>query len=217
MNNDRRHSLGLVGAMGICLSALALTLPTAVRAQQVDIKPSPKVKKDKYVITKEEIAERTDLVSGYDVVKSLRNQWLRVTRASGSALGRVDASTGAQDKLCSGGRTDPSCTAAGTSDKSSPVPHESGSPYAESGASTNSPGAATPVLYIDEIRQPGLDELRNISVISPVAVMGFEMEANGWKNILYRGYLQGETPATMPAYRRTRSPISFRHAANGFS
>jgi len=139
-----------------------LVAPTPIRAQQVDIKPSPKVKKDKYVITREEIAERTDLVSGYDVVKSLRNQWLRVTRSSGSALGRVDASTGAQDKLCSGGRTDPSCTAAGTSDKSSPVPHESGSPYAESGASTNSSGAAMPVLYIDEIRQQGLDELRNI-------------------------------------------------------
>src|SRR5262249_17953966 len=27
--------------------------------------------------------------------------------------------------------------------------------------------------------------------------LGFEMEANGWKNILYRGYLQGETPQSM--------------------
>jgi ABC-type polysaccharide/polyol phosphate transport system ATPase subunit len=27
--------------------------------------------------------------------------------------------------------------------------------------------------------------------------LGFEMEASGWKNILYRGYLQGETPLSM--------------------
>lgn len=27
--------------------------------------------------------------------------------------------------------------------------------------------------------------------------LGFEMESSGWKNILYRGYLQGETPRTM--------------------
>ena len=38
MNNDRRHSLGLVGAMGICLSTLALASPTAVRAQQVGMR-----------------------------------------------------------------------------------------------------------------------------------------------------------------------------------
>ncbi len=38
MNNDRRHSPGLVGAMGILLSALALASPTAVRAQQVGMR-----------------------------------------------------------------------------------------------------------------------------------------------------------------------------------
>jgi ABC-type polysaccharide/polyol phosphate transport system ATPase subunit len=29
--------------------------------------------------------------------------------------------------------------------------------------------------------------------------LGFEMEANGWDNIAYRGYLQGETPRTLKA------------------
>lgn len=29
--------------------------------------------------------------------------------------------------------------------------------------------------------------------------LGFEMEASGWKNILYRGYLQGETPHSIRA------------------
>jgi len=38
MNNDRQHSPGLAGAMGILLSALALASPTAVRAQQVGMR-----------------------------------------------------------------------------------------------------------------------------------------------------------------------------------
>ncbi len=29
--------------------------------------------------------------------------------------------------------------------------------------------------------------------------LGFELEASGWKNIMYRGYLQGETPRTLRA------------------
>ena len=38
MDNDRRHSPGLVAAMGIFLSALVLASPTAVRAQQVGMR-----------------------------------------------------------------------------------------------------------------------------------------------------------------------------------
>ena len=72
-------SLALVGVVA-ALSAVP------ARAQQVEIKPKEKVKHDKYIITAEEIAERPELKDGYDVVKQLRNQWLRVTRGSGSAL-----------------------------------------------------------------------------------------------------------------------------------
>jgi ABC-type polysaccharide/polyol phosphate transport system ATPase subunit len=36
----------------------------------------------------------------------------------------------------------------------------------------------------------------NICSLFDIA-LGFESECNGWDNILYRGYLQGETPATM--------------------
>jgi hypothetical protein len=38
MNNDRRHSPGSVGAMGIFLSALTIALPAAVSAQQVGMR-----------------------------------------------------------------------------------------------------------------------------------------------------------------------------------
>ena len=76
----RLTSLVLAGVV-----AAVLVAPAPVRAQQVDIKPPAKVKRDKYVITQDEIAEHPDLKDGYDVVKSLRNQWLRVTRGSGSS------------------------------------------------------------------------------------------------------------------------------------
>ena len=36
--------------------------------------------------------------------------------------------------------------------------------------------------------------------------LGFEMDASGWENIAFRGYLQGETPQTVRASCR-RSPI----------
>ena len=135
-------------------------LVTPVHAQQVEIKPAAKVKRDKYFILPDEIAEKPDLTNAYEVVKVLRNQWLRVTRGSGGGLGSgASPTSGAYvpPKKCSQG----TCPEASGS-SGSPVPHESGSPYAESGASMESAGAAGPVLYIDEVRQERLDELRNI-------------------------------------------------------
>jgi hypothetical protein len=38
MHNDRRHSSGMVGAMGIFLGALTIALPAAVSAQQVGMR-----------------------------------------------------------------------------------------------------------------------------------------------------------------------------------
>lgn len=155
----RLTSLALAGVV-----AAVLVTPAPVRAQQVDIKPPAKVKRDKYVITAAEIAEHPDLKDGYDVVKSLRNQWLRVTRGTGSALG--GGSTPPVDRTVFGGcrPNDANCTppSAGSGGGNTPVPHESGSPYAESGATMNSPGKAGPVIYIDEIRQEGLDQLRTL-------------------------------------------------------
>jgi hypothetical protein len=139
--------------------AAALVAPAPVSAQQVDIKPPAKVKRDKYVITAAEIAEHPDLKDGYDVVKSLRNQWLRVTRGSGSALAGADAGT--PEKLGMGcKKTDPGCTPGGSG--SSPVPHESGTPYAESSGTMNQAGKAGPVLYINEIKQEAIDQLRTL-------------------------------------------------------
>lgn len=139
---------------------VAAVLVTPVHAQQVEIKPAAKVKRDKYFILPDEIAEKPDLTNAYEVVKVLRNQWLRVTRGSGGGLGSGASATSgayAPPKKCDQG----TCPEASGS-SGSPVPRESGSPYAESGASMESAGAAGPVLYIDEVRQERLDELRNI-------------------------------------------------------
>jgi ABC-type polysaccharide/polyol phosphate transport system ATPase subunit len=38
--------------------------------------------------------------------------------------------------------------------------------------------------------------------------LGFEMEATGWKNIVYRGYLQGETPRSIQAKVRDIADFS---------
>jgi hypothetical protein len=158
----RLTSLALAGVV-----AVVVVTPAPVRAQQVDIKPPAKVKRDKYVITAAEIAEHPDLKDGYDVVKVLRSQWLRVTRGSGGALG--SGTTTAPDRTvfrgCRVDPNDPKCTGSssgGGGGGTTPVPHESGSPYAESGATMNSPGKAGPVVYINEIRQDGLDQLRTL-------------------------------------------------------
>ncbi len=164
MRMIRFTSLALAGIV-----AAVLVTPAPVAAQggdnpKVEIKPTNKVRRDKYVITADEIAEHPDLASGYDVVKVLRNQWLRVTRGSGGALGSSDFTDLGRDKLGTGCKTtDPSCPPPGSSAGSgSPVPHESGSPYAESGTSMNTPGQAGPVLYIDEVKQEKMDQLKNL-------------------------------------------------------
>ena len=156
-----RHFVSL--ALGGALVAL-VALPHPVRAQQVELKPKEKekVKRDRSVVTADEIAEHPDLNNAYDLIKSLRSQWLRVVRGSGRALSGADAMKPPDNpgtsltKGCA-----PSCPT-GEGGSSGPVPHESGSPYAESGATTLSPGRAGPVLYLNEIKQEGLDDLKNI-------------------------------------------------------
>jgi hypothetical protein len=144
----------------LALAAIVATvLVTPVRAQNVEIKPAAKVKRDKYFILPDEIAEKPDLTNAYDVVKELRNQWLRVTRGSGRGMGSGQGGSGysGPPKTC-GGAPCPETTGSG----GTPVPRESGSPYAESGTSMETAGQGGPVLYIDEVKQEKLDELRNI-------------------------------------------------------
>ena len=151
MHPRRWTTLALAGLFTGALVAPAL-------AQNVEIKPAPKPKRDKYVITAEEIAERPELKDGYDVVRLLRNQWLKPSRTSGSALGSFAAPApsgpagGARG--CGRNSTDPTCQE--TSGR--PTPRESGTAYADSDGSGGAP--FLPVLYIDDIKRTGIDDLR---------------------------------------------------------
>jgi hypothetical protein len=76
MRMKRWMALAVAGALTVALAAPA-------GAQAVDVKPTQKVKRDKYVLTEEEIAERPDITNAYDAVKLLRNQFLKATRSKG--------------------------------------------------------------------------------------------------------------------------------------
>jgi hypothetical protein len=137
-------------------------------AQAVEVKPTVKVKRDKYVLTAEEIAERPDLSSAYDAVKLLRAQFLKTTRAKGG-LGTQAEGGGYRPDVIGrpggGPATPPPGSGSGSGE---PAPSTSGvgrestggtSPYADA---TGASGNSSAVLYVDEVRQPTLEEMKNI-------------------------------------------------------
>jgi hypothetical protein len=152
MHSSRWASLAIAGVL-----ALAIVVPAP--AQDVEVKPTTKVKRDKYLITAEEIAEHADLKDGYDVVRLLRNQWLKPSRTSGNAMSSF-ASGGDRPPAggCKPNSTEAYCTAGGSEGGSRPMPSERGTPYADADGS----GATQflPVLYIDEIKREGISDLR---------------------------------------------------------
>jgi hypothetical protein len=149
MQSSRWAALAVAGVF-----ALAIALPA--RAQDVEVKPTAKIKKDKYVITAEEIAGHAELKDGYDVIRLLRNQWLRPTRTSGSAMGAMaPPSPRVQQPAMGCGRnsTDPACTEAPAG-----TPRESGTAYADADGASSA--QFLPVIYIDEIKREGINDLR---------------------------------------------------------
>lgn len=82
----------------------------------VSATPAEAQKRDRYIITAEEIAENPEITNGYEAVQRLRPIFLRVVRSK----------------------------------------RNEGVPGAVEGASA--------ILYIDELRQPDLQDLRNIRV-----------------------------------------------------
>ncbi len=130
----------------------------------VDIKPAAKVKRDRYFILPDEIAEKPDLNNAYDVVKVLRNQWLRITRGSGGGVSGASPGVSGytSPKHCDQGQsTDPACLGKSPGD-GGVVPTERGTPYADNTSTVTTPGAAGPVLYVDEVKQENLSDLKNI-------------------------------------------------------
>ncbi len=158
-------------------AVVAAVLVTPVRAQQVEIKPAVKVKRDKYVLTAEEIAERPDITNAYDAVRLLRPTFLRPTRAKGSmAVGSTGAYRPKIDFKSLGGTSDPGSGGGGSS---APDPYKpSGTdptqpsggtdPYGSSSGGANA--SLMPVLYLDEIKQEQVEEMKNVPVADIIEI-----------------------------------------------
>lgn len=157
-------SLALAGAMAAAGVSPAL-------AQQVEILPTAKIKRDKFLISAEEIATRPDLTNAYDVVKFLRPEYFRTTRSTGALAGRSSlGGTPSEFTLRPPSREGPAAT---TPASSGPPSRGSGSAIGdEGGFGSPGEGAAktTAVLYVDDVRRTSLEELKDIRATELVEI-----------------------------------------------
>ena len=146
---------------------LAAVVVAPVRAQNVEIKPTSKPKRDKYVLTQDEIAERADITNAYDAVRLLRPTFLKQIRSKGM-LGQ--GASGAYRPPRDQKPTDPIGGASSGGAPAAPDPYKP-DPSVSSGTDqgTSSPyGSASggsyvsAVVYIDDIKQPGIDDLKSV-------------------------------------------------------
>jgi len=155
----------------VLAGALAAIAVAPMGAQSVDVKPTTKVKRDKYVLTADEIAERPNITNAYEAVKLLRSQFLKTTRSRGSLTGAQTEGGGYRPDVIGKPPLAPaepaSRTGGGAGEPAKPseaVGRESGggtNPYGDASGGGNGTSA---VLYIDEVKQPTLDEMKNIRI-----------------------------------------------------
>jgi len=129
----RLTALALAG-----IAAAVLVSPLA--AQEVELKPA-KVKRDKYVLTADEIAERSDITTAYDALKMLRPDFVKMARPKRSLT-------------TSGAVTNPAVAS---------DPYKPGGGGMEP-AGINSSAPLTAVLYVDEMKQQDLERLKYVTV-----------------------------------------------------
>jgi hypothetical protein len=175
MQKRRWTALAVAGALAVALAAPA-------GAQSVDVKPTQKVKRDKYVLTAEEIAERPDITNAYDAVKLLRSQFLKATRAKGGITGnyagggyRPDA-VGKPVSMGGGGSSGSTGTGTGGS-SGEPKPEGGLSPSGSGGDKSSEYGSASggnnsiiAVLYIDDVKQTEIEEMKNVPAPAVVEI-----------------------------------------------
>jgi hypothetical protein len=146
-------------------SALAAVAVAPAAAQSVELKSSEKVKRDKNVLTADEIAERSGFMNAYDAVKALRPQFLkrsmnRTAIGSNNDGGGFGANPSPDLKPPSreggGGMKPGSETPTYTSGrKASSTTDPMGNPR-------DAENIGYAVLYINELKQQSLDDLKTV-------------------------------------------------------
>ena len=152
-------------------SALAAVAVAPAAAQSVELKSGEKVKRDKNVLTADEIAERTGFMNAYDAVKALRPQYLKRSmartalgsNADGGGFGAGPGAGGVDLKPPSRDGSTPAQTG-GTSQPSYTSGRKAGSGTDPMGNPKDSENIGYAVLYINEIKQPSLDDLKTVRV-----------------------------------------------------
>jgi hypothetical protein len=127
------------------VAGLAVAAPTSTAAAQ---------KNDRYLITIQEITDRKDVTNAYEAVQRLRSQWLKTTRSRGSLGSGASAAEGYRPVP----ERPPNGQAA------TPTPSTPADPFARMSDPRNKQ-KVDPVLYIDEVKQDEVEELRNIRVV----------------------------------------------------
>lgn len=175
MQKRRWTALAVAGALAVVLAAPA-------GAQSVDVKPTEKVKRDKYVLTAEEIAERPDITNAYDAVKLLRSQFLKATRAKGGITGNYAGGGYRPDVVGkpvgmggSSGSTGSGTGMGGSTGE--PKPEGGLSPGGSGGDKSSEYGSASggnnsivAVLYIDDVKQTEVEEMKNVRAAAVVEI-----------------------------------------------
>ncbi len=138
---QRIFTIGVATAM----LSLAFAVPS-VHAQ----------KHDQYVLTASEVAEKQEIKTVYEAIRMLRPRWLRPVRSRGALAGanlsRKSPSFNADRDPASDGRPAPDASA---SAPPAAQPGDYSDPEMASGG---------PVLYVDDVKQPNMDEMKSFPV-----------------------------------------------------
>lgn len=133
--------LVLAGVVGLLALAAGSATPAAAQ------------KKDRYLITLQEIQERQDFITAYDAVKSLRSQWLRPARPKGDLGGGAFGASPYRPK-----NEKPGAEGSGGQNNAA---GDAGVAARDAQFSAASQKKIQAIVYIDEMKQSG-DDLEDI-------------------------------------------------------
>ncbi len=123
--------------LAFVMAGLAMTFGSVSVAAQ---------KKDRNLITVEEIKEREDIASAHDAVRLLRPQWFKASRS------RSNVGTGALGSSRS------------RSEDNSDAASQAANSERDRMLADEANKRAGPVLYVDEVKQESVEDLKNIRI-----------------------------------------------------